>query len=67
MTEKELRRFEARYRRDVRVVLHYDELQSLTAEIRRCWAEIEELKKSQGYAPPRFEDECLSMAGNPEV
>jgi hypothetical protein len=25
------------------------------------------LKRSQGYSPPPYEDDCLEMAGNPEV
>lgn len=44
MTEAELREFEARYRRDVKITLRFDELQALTAEIRRCWERIQQLE-----------------------
>jgi hypothetical protein len=45
MTEKELCAFEARYRSNLRISLSWEEMQSLTAEIRRSWREIEHLRK----------------------
>jgi hypothetical protein len=44
MTEQQLARYEARYRSHLRIMLAFDELQELTAEIRRSWDEIKQLK-----------------------
>lgn len=51
MTEAKLRSFEMRYRRDLKVMLTWEELQSLTAEIRRlrdALTEIENIGREPG-------------------
>jgi len=65
MTEQQLARYEARYRSHLRIMLAFDELQELTAEIRRSWARTGQMERDLAAVieerdEARFTARCLA-------